>query len=147
MNDAKLSNISTRTVFPLDATDRYPITPLFEARVDRQVREDEEFYIPDRLSDKEYDANPKAYAAFTKHAKHLHKTERLLDDAWNLVRLMQASLGDEGDDRAMQSEAGLKAIEKKLSKAHNQIDRLHTRYTNLFFAYFDLKEKTDEDAD
>lgn len=112
-----------------------------------QVREDEEFYIPDLLSDAEYDASSKAYSVFAQQAKQLHKAEGLLDDAWNLVRLMQASLSDEGDDRAMQIEAGLKAVEKKLSKAHAQIGRHHTRYTNLFFAYFNLRDKTDEGAD
>ena len=121
--------------------------PTFRLPANWQVREDSEFYIPDLLSDTEYDANPKAYAAFAQQAKHLHKVESLLDDAWNLVRLMQASLGDEGDDRAMQIEAGLKAVEKKLGKAHAQIDRHHTRYTNLFFAYFDLKDKSDESAE
>ena len=60
------------------------------------------------------------------------------------MRLMQASLVDEGDSRAMQIEAGLKVIEKNLSKAHAQIDKHHSRYTNLFLAYFDLREKTDE---
>ena len=145
MNDANISNISTRTVVPLDSRNEYPITRFFDAHADREVREDEEFYVPDLLRDKDYEANSKAYAAFAKHAKHLHKAEGLLDDAWNLVRLMLASIGDESDGRAMQTDAGLKVIEKKLSKAHNQIDRLHTRYTNLFFAYFDLKAKTDED--
>ena len=66
-----------------------------------------------------------------------------MGNAWNLVRLMQASLGDEGNDRAMQIEAGLKAVEKKLRKAHDQIDRHDTRYTNLFLAYFDLWGKSD----
>ncbi len=116
---------------------------VFDMHADRQVREDEEFYIPDLLSDAEYDASPKAYVAFADHAKHLHKAEGLLDEAWNLVRLMLAAIGDAGDSRAMQTEAGLKVIEKKLSKAHTRIDRFHPRYTNLFLAYFELKDKTD----
>lgn len=119
--------------------------PTFRPPANWQVRVDKEFYIPDLLSDAEYDADPNAYSAFAQQAEHLHKVEGLLGDAWNLVRLMQASLGDEGDDRAMQFETGLKAIEKKLSKAHGQIDRHHTRYTNLFFAYFDLREKAEGD--
>lgn len=109
-----------------------------------QVREDKGFYIPDLLSDAQYDANPKAYAAFADHDRHLHKAEGLLGEAWNLVRLMLAALGDEGDSRAMQTEAGMKVIEKKLSKAHTQIDKQHTRHTNLYLAYFDLKDKADE---
>ena len=118
--------------------------PTFRPPTNWQVGEDKGFYVPDLLSDTEYDANSKAYSAFAQQAKHLHKTEGLLGDAWNLVRLMRASLGDEGDDRAMQIETGLKAVEKKLSKAHAQIDRHHARYTNLFLAYFDLRDKTDE---
>ena len=143
MSDANISTISTRAVYALDATDKSAHPPVFDAHADRQVREDKGLYIPDLLSDAEYDASPQAYAAFADHAKHLHKAEGLLDEAWNLVRLMLAALGDEGDSRAMQTEAGLKVIEKKLSKAHTRIDKHHTRYTNLFFAYFDLKDKTD----
>ena len=161
MNDANITtNNLNNPKMPLDSgavqtapgsrqhsSSRVVYLPTFEPLTNWQVREDEEFYIPDLLSDAEYDANSKAYSVFAQQAKQLHKAESLLDDAWNLVRLMQASLGDEGDGRAMQIEAGLKAVEKKLSKAHAQIDRHHTRYTNLFFAYFDLRDKTDEGAD
>ena len=134
MNTATVSTISTRTV--------YPLTPFFDTPADRQVREDKGFYIPDLLTDEAYDADPKAYAASEEHAKHLHEAEGLLHDAWNLVGLMLAAIGDESDSRAMQTEAGLKVIEKKLSKALTQIDRLDARYTNLFLAYFDLRDKT-----
>jgi hypothetical protein len=109
-----------------------------------QVRENRGFYIPNLLSDAECIADPEAYSALAQQAKYLHKAEGLLDDAWNLTRLMLASLGDEGDDRAMQSEAGLKAIERKLSKAHAKVDKHDTRYTNLFLAYFHLRDKADE---
>ncbi len=143
MSDANISTISTRAVYPLDTTGKSANPPVFDVHADRQVREDKGFYIPDLLSDAEYDANPQAYAAFADHARHLHKADGLLGEAWNLVRLMLAALGDEGDSRAMQTEAGLKVIEKKLSKAHTRIDRFHPRYTNLFLAYFDLKDKTD----
>lgn len=121
--------------------------PTFRPPANWQVREDKSFYIPDLLSDAEYDANSKADAALAQQAKHLRKVESLLDDAWNLVRLMRASLGDEGDSRAVQIEAGLKAVEKKLNKAHARIDRHDTRYSNLFYAYFDLKDKSDQGAE
>ena len=136
MNIAKISSISTRTVYPLNLH-----TP-----TDRQVREDRGFYIPDFLSDEQHDSNPEAYAAFEKHTNHLGKAERLLGEALNLVGLMLASLGDEGDSRAMQIDAALRVIEKKLSKAYNRIDKHHTRYTNLFLAYFDLRDKADRGA-
>lgn len=44
----------------------------------------------------------------------------------------------------MQIEAGLKAIEKKRRKTHAQIGKHDTRCTNLFLAYFALRDKTDE---
>ncbi len=144
MNDAKISTISTRVVYRFNATGKSTNPPVFDPHADRQVREDKGYYIPELLSDAEYDASPKAYAAFADHARHLHKADGLLDEAWNLVRLMLAAIGDEGDSRAMQTEAGLKVIEKKLSKAHTRIDKHHTRYTNLFFAYCNVKDKIDE---
>lgn len=110
---------------------------------DKALGEEREFHVPDLLSDTGYDANSKAYSAIAQQIKHLHRAEGLLDDAWNLARLMLTSIGDVGDSRAMQTEAGLKAIEKSLREAHAQIDKHHSRYTNLFFAYFDLKEKTE----
>ena len=61
-------------------------------------------------------------------AAHLRKAERLLDEARNLVALLLASLGDEADARAMQTEIALKLIEKKLSKVHTQIDRYDVRH-------------------
>ena len=64
-----------------------------------------------------------------------------------LLWLDESKTEGAGDDRAMQIEVGLKAVEKKLSKAHARIDRHHTRYTNLFFAYFDLKDKSGKSAE
>lgn len=113
------------------------------ANARRRVREDGSFYVPDVLSDKRIDFHPGAYTAAADHARHLGKAERLLDEAQNLVKLMLASIGDLGDGRAMQSQIGLKVIEKKLSKVHAQIDKHDTRHTNLFFAYLDLKGKAD----
>jgi hypothetical protein len=107
----------------------------------------EESYIPDFLADGKYDVNPEGYSDSSEHAKHLRKAEGLLDDAYNLVRLLLASLADEGDSRAMQIEAGLKAVEKKLDKAHLQLDKHDTRHTNLYLAYFGLKRKEEENEE
>ena len=41
----------------------------------------------------------------------------------------------------MQIESMLKVFERELNKPLNQLDRRDTRHTNLFFAYFDLKEQ------
>jgi len=140
MNDARISTLSTRAVYLLDATNE-------SVHPDRQVREDKGFYIPDFLSDKQHDTNPEAYSAAADHAEHLLRAEHLLGEALNLVGLMLASLGDESDSRAMQTETALKLIEKKLKTAYNRIDKHDARHTNLFLAYFDLKDKTDGGAE
>ena len=104
-----------------------------------QVKEDPAFYVSDFPSDKCHGGNPQARSAATDHAKHLQKVERLLDEALNLAGLMLASLADECDGRAMQVETALKVIEKKLGKAHTQIDRHRRRHAELFVAHVDLK--------
>ena len=146
MNKATILDIANRSVRPI-----YPIAPsarqwTHELYADSQVREDRGFYIPELLSDAQHDVDSQAYAAFEEHAKHLRRTEALVDDAWNLVNLMLASIGDESDSRAMQAEAGLKVIEQKLNKAHSRIDRLDSRYLNLFLAYYKLKTETAEET-
>jgi hypothetical protein len=68
----------------------------------------------------------------------------LLDDAENLVAVLMASVEHEGDSRAMQAEAVLKIVRKKLKKAHARIDRQDTRHQKLFVAYFELKGRAEE---
>ena len=51
--------------------------------------------------------------------------------------------GDLSDARAMQVDTALAAIEKKLCKAHNRINKHDWRHSNPFLAYFDLRGKTD----
>ena len=121
--------------------------PTFGPPESWQVREDGEFYIPDLLSDKHDDTNTEAYALAAEHARHLRKAQGLVGEALDLTGLMLASLGDEGDSRAMQIETALKAIEKKLKKAFNRIDRHDRRHTNLFLAYFNLRAKSEEGAE
>ena len=116
---------------------------LFMSRLDGQVREEKGAYSPDSLPGAKQDNSPRSYSAIADHAKHLHKVESTIDDASNLVGLMLASLDDESDGRAMQTIAGLKVVEKKLIKAHDQIDRHHTCHRNLLTAYLDLKKPTD----
>ncbi|MEO1016313.1 MAG: hypothetical protein AAFY56_01280 [Pseudomonadota bacterium] len=123
--------------------DRAANYPFLDVRVDRQVREDRSFYVPDLLSDKHYDNDPKAYVAAEDHAGHLRDAERLLCETQDLVGLMRAAIGDECDARAMQSDTALKIIEKKLRKAHSRVNKHDRRHTNLFLAYFDRKAKKD----
>lgn len=112
-----------------------------------QVREDNPFYVPDLLSDEDFDSGPKLRAAEYEHARHLRKAQAYLDEVLNLVGVLLASLGDEGDTRAMQAETMLKIIERKLQKANIRIDRHDRRHTNLFYAYFDLKQQATEGGD
>ena len=121
--------------------------PTIRSLTNWQVREDEEFYVPDVLSDKHDDTNSEAYALAAEHARHLYKAQGLLGEALNLAGLMLASLVDEGDSRAMQTDTALKVIEKKLMKAYNRIDKHDRHHTNLFLAYFNLRAKSDEDAE
>ena len=121
-----------------------PINPEDDDK-DREVREDSARYaVPDLLADTSYEPDPNAYAAFSEQAGDLHGVEDLLGDAWNLVGLMLTSVGEIGDSRDMQTEAGLKVIEDKLRQAHARIDEHHTHYTNLFLAYCDLKAKVEK---
>ena len=101
---------------------------LFTANTLRQVREDGAVYRADR-------------AAVFRHDVHLRKAERLLDEARNLVALLLASLGDEADARAMQTEIALKLIEKKLSKVHARIDRHEAAHGSSFVACSDPDDK------
>ncbi len=126
----------------------YSTCPLYVLKPapERKLREETEFYVPELLTDADYDVDHKAYAAFEEHDQHVHKAQGPVGDAWNLASLMRSAIGYEYDDRAMQTDAGLKVIEKKLAKAHDRIDRLGSRYKNLFFAYCVLKAKHDRDA-
>ena len=99
------------------------------------------------LSDKDYDADRRAYSAAREYAVHLQKAEGLVCRAEDLVGLMRAAISYESDARAMQADAALSVIEKKLAKAHSRINRHDRRHTNLFLAYFDLKDKSDESTE
>lgn len=112
-----------------------------------QVREDPAFYVPDIASDTPFETHAKFYAPADEHARHLRRAQRNLEDALNLARVLSASFSGEGDSRAAQVETVLTIVERKLEKALNRIDQHDTRHRNLFFAYFDLKEKAEEGGD
>ena len=115
-----------------------------EAEANWQVREDQRFDIPNLLSDTRYDTDLLTRAAAKDHASDLINTERKLDEALNLVGLMLAAIGDLSDARAMQTETGLNAIEKKLRRARDCLDKHDTRHLNLFLAYVDLRKSKGE---
>ncbi len=130
--------------YPLSTADCDADHPFFQTRADWQVREDQRFYVPDLLSDKNYDADRLAHAAARDYAVHLQKAEGLVCQAEDLVGLMRAAISYESDARAMQADTALAVIEKKLCKAHSRINKHDRRHSNLFLAYCDLRGKTDK---
>ena len=82
---------SVHRAYPVNADSAGP----FPAESAWLVREDKPFYIPDILSDDRYDPHPEQHAAADEHARHLRKAQGYLDDAFNLVGVLLASLGDE----------------------------------------------------
>lgn len=134
----------SRAVYFLNGRGRVEKDVIAASNPEMQVEEEREFYIPDLLSNENYEPRPALYAAADDHARRLHKAERHIDDALNLSQVLRASMGDAGDSRAMQVETVLNIVEKKLSKAHGLIDKHDTSHMNLFMAYIDLRNKTGE---
>ncbi|HEX7060953.1 MAG TPA: hypothetical protein VF200_03235 [Woeseiaceae bacterium] len=56
--------------------------------------------------------------------------------------LLLASIEQKRDARAMQADAVLRIVKKKLRKAHIRIDREKARYRNVFLAYFELEARS-----
>ena len=109
-----------------------------------QVREDRAFYVPNVMSDRSWNTDAELYHAVNQHARHLRRAQGRLEDVLNLAGVLRASIGDEGDSRAMQAETVLKIVERKLHKALNQLDRHDSLHRNLFFAYFDRMDTAEE---
>ena len=110
-----------------------------------QVREHgDEYDIPDLLGDEDYEPEAVLSHAAYEHTEAERKTMGLLDDAENLLSVLLDAIQDDGDSRAMQTEAVLKVVGKKLRKAHTRVDRQEWRHRNLFLAYFDLKDRVQD---
>ena len=77
------------------------------------------------------------------HARELHKAQQLVGQALNLAGLLLAALEDQGDRRAMQVYVAAQVIERKLEKAHSQLDEHEDRHLKLYCTYAALKEKAD----
>lgn len=121
------------------------VIPYLKPLAGRQVREQGEYYIPDLLSDEEYEADPDLSEAADADTHRLREAQQLIDEAANLVAVLLASTEQETDARAMQAETILKIVEKKLLKTHIRIDKQETRHRNLFLAYFELKARSEKD--
>lgn len=113
----------------------------------RQLREDPEDYLSDRLPDPDDAADPELIEAADAHTKGLRDAMALLDDVENLVAVLMASAEYESDSRAMQAETVLKIVRRKLRKAHGRIDRQDARHRKLFAAHFELKRREEDDAE
>jgi hypothetical protein len=120
-----------------------PVADRLAAAAGWQVREEPEYYIPDLLSDRDHAPGPALIEAAEAETEEQREAMALLDDAENLLAVLLASLEDEGDSRAMQAEAVLKVVRKKLNKAHVRIDRQERSHRNVFLAYFELKERAE----
>jgi hypothetical protein len=114
---------------------------------DWQVREEGEYYIPDLLTDEDYEPDPALSDAADAHTEAQREAMALLDDAENLLGVLLASIEYESDSRAMQADAVLKIVKKKLKKAHVRIDRQEGDHRNLFLAYFELNARLGKGAD
>lgn len=106
------------------------------------VREDNPYEIPDIDTGGADELDYEQHQAAAEHAEHLHDAQRDLDEAQNLVAVLLASLEGEGDSRAMQAEAVLQIVDSRIRRAHEQLDRHADRHSNLFFAYFDLRDRS-----
>jgi hypothetical protein len=113
-----------------------------------QIREEEgEYDIPDPTEDANCESDPELFEAAEAHTEEQREAMALLDDAENLLGVLMAAIEDDSDDRAMQVEAVLKIVRKKLNKAHTRIDRQESRHRDLFLAYFALKAQSDQEAE
>lgn len=112
-----------------------------ESATAMQLREESEFYVPDRLSDPEYRPPPAMRSAAEAYGRHLRKAERHVDEARLLSEVLRASVGESCDGRAMQVDAVLDVVDKKLRKARLRMDQHDTRCLNLFLAYAELRNQ------
>ncbi|HEX7076066.1 MAG TPA: hypothetical protein VF226_18665 [Hyphomicrobiaceae bacterium] len=114
----------------------------------RQIREEGgEYDIPDPTEDEHYEPRSEAFDAADAHTEEQREAMALLDDAENLLAVLMAAIEDDGDSRAMQTEAVLKVVKEKLREAHTRIDRQESQYRNLFLAYFELKAESEREVE
>ena len=107
------------------------------------VREGKGFYIPEIVTAEAFRNNPEFFSNAFGHAKDLSKARRLLGEALHQIGSMTDT---PGNAHVLQTGPACRAIEKKLCKAYNRLERHDCRHTNLFLAYFDLKGRSDAAA-
>ena len=100
------------------------------------------YEVPESLCGKDLcDENHTAIRrAANKHGKQLSKAENDLATARDLAETLQSYLGETNIDECFTAGTIVELIEKRINKARTLLDSHSRRHTNLFVAYFDLKE-------
>ena len=122
-----------------------PSTCRASARPSWQVREEFEYYIPDLLTDDDYEPDPALSDAADAHTEAQREAMALLDDAENLLgaarldRIRVRQPGDAGrsgaEDREEETQEGVR------------IDRQEGDRRNLFLATFEMKARFGKDRE
>lgn len=107
-----------------------------------RLREERASYDPEVPSDRNA-PRPGVYAAAEAHGRCLRRAERLVEEAMLLAEVLRLAMGDASDARAMQVDAVIGVVGKKLRKARAAIDRQDSRNLNLFVAYAELKARAE----
>ena len=110
-----------------------------------RLEEEREFYVPELLSDPAYVPRPGACRAAEAQGRRLRRAERLTEEAMLLAEVLRLAMGDASDARAMQVDAVIGIIGKKLRKARAAMDRQDSSNLNLFLAYAELKAQAESD--
>ena len=135
MNSTQTTDISPCPVYLPEVFDSCRVSELKAGG----VAEETGGYDSELPADTDDEVGPERQATFDTYAEHLLEAEGLVCAARDLAGLMLAAISYECDSRAMQSEAGLRAIEDRLGEAHKRIDWSRVRFMKLFLAYSELK--------
>jgi hypothetical protein len=108
------------------------------------VREDGEYYIPDRLTDEDGEADQALVEAALAYTRKVRDAQGLLDDAINLVGLLLDALEQDADTRAAQSRTVLEMVVECIHNAHTHIDGQESQDQNLFLAHFEGNAEEEE---
>ena len=110
----------------------------------RHVREDGEYYIPDRLTYEDGEADSDLAEAALAYTRKVRDAQGLLDDAINLVGVLLDALEQDTDTRAAQSRTVLAMVVEHIHNAHARIDEQESQDQNLFLAHFEGSGEEEE---
>jgi len=109
-----------------------------------QVREDGEYYIPDRLTDEDGEADRALVEAALAYTRKVRDAQGLLDDAINSVGVLLDALEQDADTRAAQARTALEMAVECIHNAHARIDEQESQDQNLFLAHFEGNGEEEE---